>query len=158
MKSHFKRGFAMFLAIGAALSLGLHSACAQIKVACVGDSITAGYGLSNPGTQSYPTQLQALLGSGYSVGNYGNSGTTVLKRSDNTYWNSWAYRASIQSKPNIVVIMFGANDSKAWNWDAAKFNTDYKALIQISGPRLKSAGLHLPDDARFHAESIWQRV
>ena len=37
---------------------GLSPALAQIKVACVGDSITAGYGLSNPGTQSYPAQLQ----------------------------------------------------------------------------------------------------
>lgn len=129
MKIQLKCGFAMFVAVGAALVLGLHSAAAQIKVACVGDSITAGYGLANPGTQSYPAQLQALLGSGYAVGNYGNSGTTVLKRSDNTYWNSWAYRASVQSSPNIVVIMFGANDSKPWNWDAAKFEADYRALI-----------------------------
>jgi lysophospholipase L1-like esterase len=129
MKIQLKRGFAMLLAVGAALVLGLHSASAQIKVACVGDSITAGYGLSNPGAESYPAQLQAILGSGYWVGNYGNSGTTVLKRSDNTFWNSWAYRQSLQFKPNIVVIMFGANDSKPWNWNAAKFNADYKALI-----------------------------
>jgi lysophospholipase L1-like esterase len=129
MKIQLKRGFAMLLALGAALAIGMHSACAQIKVACVGDSITAGYGLSNPGADSYPAQLQAILGSGYSVGNYGNSGTTVLKRSDNTFWNSWAYRQSMQFKPNIVVIMFGANDSKPWNWNAAKFNADYKALI-----------------------------
>jgi lysophospholipase L1-like esterase len=129
MKIQIKSGVAMLLAVGVALALGLHSAGAQIKVACVGDSITAGYGLGNPGGESYPAQLQALLGSGYSVGNYGNSGTTVLKRSDNTYWNSWAYRASIQANPNIVVIMFGANDSKPWNWDAAKFDTDYRALI-----------------------------
>lgn len=129
MKIQLKRGFGMLLAVGAALALGLHSAVAQIKIACVGDSITAGYGLSNPGVESYPAQLQAMLGNGYSVGNYGNSGTTVLKRSDNTYWNSWAYRASIQANPNIVVIMFGANDSKPWNWDAAKFDADYRALI-----------------------------
>lgn len=129
MKIQLKRGFTMLLAIGAALALSAHSAWAQIKVACVGDSITAGYGLSNPGADSYPAQLQAMLGSGYWVGNYGNSGTTVLKRSDNTFWNSWAYRQSMQFKPNIVVIMFGANDSKPWNWDAAKFNADYKALI-----------------------------
>lgn len=127
MKIQLNRGLTMLLAIGAAITLSAQSAWAQIKVACVGDSITAGYVLS--GAQTYPSQLQALLGSGYWVGNYGNSGTTVLKRSDNTYWNSWAYRQSMQFKPNIVVIMFGANDSKPWNWDAAKFNADYKALI-----------------------------
>lgn len=127
MKIQIKRGITMLLALGAALALSAHSAWAQIKVACVGDSITAGYNLS--GADTYPSQLQALLGSGYSVGNYGNSGTTVLKRSDYTYWNSWAYRQSMQFKPHIVVIMFGANDSKPWNWNAAKFNSDYKALI-----------------------------
>ena len=113
MTSRINRRFAMLLALGAALSLSVHSAWAQIKVACVGDSITAGYNIS--GADTYPSQLQALLGSGYWVGNYGNSGTTELKRSDNTYWNSWAYRQSMQFKPNIVVIMFGANDSKPWN-------------------------------------------
>ncbi len=124
-----KRSIQMVLALGVAALLGISSALAQINVACVGDSITAGYGLSNPGAESYPAQLQAILGGGYRVGNYGNSGTTALKRSDNTYWNSWAYRASMQSNPNIVVIMFGANDSKSWNWNAANFDSDYRALI-----------------------------
>lgn len=124
---------ARFLSFGAvALAIvcgGLSPATAAIKVACVGDSITAGYGLSNPGAQSYPAQLQTLLGGGYAVGNYGNSGTTALKSSDNTYWNSWAYNSSTNSSPNVVVIMFGANDSKSWNWNAANFNSDYRALI-----------------------------
>lgn len=127
MKSRIKRGLTMTLALGAAMLLGVQSTWAQIRVACVGDSITAGYNLS--GAQTYPSQLQAILGGGYSVGNYGLSGATALKRSDYTYWNSWAYRASLQSNPNIVVIMFGANDSKAWNWDAARFDADYRALI-----------------------------
>jgi lysophospholipase L1-like esterase len=108
---------------------GLSSAVAQIKVACVGDSITAGYGLSNPGAESYPAQLQSLLGSGYSVGNYGLSGATALKQSDYNYWNTSPYRSSMHANPNIVVIMFGTNDSKSWNWNAANFNADYRALI-----------------------------
>jgi len=87
MKSQIKRSFAILLVIGAALSLGLVSARAQITVTCVGDSITAGYGLSSPSTQSYPAQLQTLLGSGYTVKNFGSSGTTALKVSDNSYWN-----------------------------------------------------------------------
>lgn len=108
----------------------LHSAQAQVKVACVGDSITAGYGLSNPGVDSYPSQLQSLLGSGYSVGNFGLSGSTALKRSDNSYWNTSQYRGSKQFRANTVVIMLGTNDSKSWNWNATNFNTDYRALIQ----------------------------
>ena len=129
MKNPTKRRFLKFLATGAALLLVLQSAWAQVKVACVGDSITAGYALQNPGTESYPAQLQAMLGNGYSVGNFGLSGATAQRRSDYTYWNSWAYRSSLQFKPDIVVIMLGTNDSKPWNWNAAKFDADYRALI-----------------------------
>ena len=111
----------------------LSSEAAQIVVTCVGDSITAGYGLSSPSTQSYPAQLQTLLGSGYTVKNYGSSGTTALKQSDNSYWNPpydpSVFTNSLNSNPNIVVIMFGANDSKLWNWNVTNFNNDYRALI-----------------------------
>ena len=129
MKSLLKRGFALTLAVGALFTLGVQSAWAQVKVACVGDSITAGYGLSNPGADSYPAQLAAMLGNGYSVGNFGLSGATVQKRSDYTYWNTSQYRNSLRFKPNVVVIMLGTNDSKSWNWNAAKFDADYRALI-----------------------------
>jgi acyl-CoA thioesterase-1 len=125
--------FRFALAALALLCGGFSSEAAPIKVTCVGDSITAGYGLSSPSTQSYPAQLQALLGSTYTVINDGASGATVLKVSDNSYWSSqwssWAYTNSMNSNPNIVVIMFGANDSKSWNWNAANFNSDYRALI-----------------------------
>jgi hypothetical protein len=46
---------------------------APIKVACIGDSITEGAGLSNPALESYPARLQRLLGAGYIVRNYGVS-------------------------------------------------------------------------------------
>lgn len=125
IKPHFNRllvACAMFL-------LGLTAAKAQIKVACVGDSITAGLGIANPGTQSCPAQLQALLGSGYTVQNYGDSGRTLMKNTGYSYWDSWAYTSSMGSSPDIVVIMLGTNDTKAWNWSPANFSTDYNALI-----------------------------
>jgi lysophospholipase L1-like esterase len=111
------------------LLVGLQSSLAQIKVACVGDSITYGYLLADPGTQSYPAQLQALLGSSYTVGNYGDSGRTLLQGSGYSYWDSWAYTSSMGSSPNIVVIMLGTNDSKSWNWNATNFDTQYRSLI-----------------------------
>ncbi|MEO7101377.1 MAG: GDSL-type esterase/lipase family protein, partial [Luteolibacter sp.] len=119
MNDRIKHHFARLLAVCAAFLLGTPSAWAQVKVACVGDSITAGYALANPGTQSYPAQLQLLLGSGYTVGNFGLSGATLLKQSDFTYWNSSQYSASRTYNPNIVVIMLGTNDTKSWNWNAA---------------------------------------
>jgi lysophospholipase L1-like esterase len=123
-------GLRFFLVLAVAIVSGsLSTAFAQVHVACVGDSITAGYGLADPGRYSYPAQLQSVLGSGFVVGNFGRSGATALKRSDNTYWNSSQYRASLKSAPDFVIIMLGTNDSKSWNWNATKFNTDYRALI-----------------------------
>jgi alpha-L-fucosidase 2 len=129
MKIQLKRGLTTLLVIGAAVVLSASSAWAQVKVACVGDSITFGYGLASPGTQSYPAQLQALLGSGYVVGNFGLNGATVQKSTAKSYWRTSQFRNSKAFAPNIVVIMLGTNDSKSGNWNATNFNADYRALI-----------------------------
>jgi hypothetical protein len=38
-----------------------------IKIACVGDSITLGVGIPSPETNSYPAQLQKMLGEEFEV-------------------------------------------------------------------------------------------
>jgi lysophospholipase L1-like esterase len=105
--------------------------CARINVACVGDSITYGYSLSNPTTQSYPAQLQAMLGSNYVVTNFGVSSTTMLKNGNDPYWNTSAYSSSLKSRPNIVIIMLGTNDSKPLNWTpyGSQYIGDYESMI-----------------------------
>ncbi|MDZ4330320.1 MAG: hypothetical protein U0945_07025, partial [Flavobacterium sp.] len=40
---------------------------AILKVACIGDSVTAGYLLSDATNESYPSQLQILMGRQYEV-------------------------------------------------------------------------------------------
>src|SRR5512138_1808239 len=82
------------------------------KIACVGDSITAGYGLSNAAQQSYPAVLQSLLGSKHTVQNFGTSGCTLLKKGDQPYWNDGNFGASDTFKPDVVIIMLGTNDAK----------------------------------------------
>lgn len=56
------------------------SAQQRIKVACVGNSITYGTGLSDRATQSYPVKLQKLLGERYEVENFGKPGATLLNQ------------------------------------------------------------------------------
>ena len=41
-----------------------------IRVSCIGNSITYGTGLQNPEKDSYPSQLQNLLGPQYEVGRF----------------------------------------------------------------------------------------
>jgi|GEM_PF-1940752 acyl-CoA thioesterase-1 len=50
---------------------------ASVKVACVGDSITQGFGL---GQLTYPIKLGQMLGEEYEVKNFGLSGRTLLRR------------------------------------------------------------------------------
>jgi lysophospholipase L1-like esterase len=91
-------------------------AAAKIRVACVGASITAGFGTTNHSTQSYPAQMQAILGPGYEVRNFGVSGTTMLRKGDRPYWAAKRYQQALASRPDIAVIDLGGNDSKATNW------------------------------------------
>ena len=51
----------------------------RVKVACVGNSVTYGYGLPDRDSTAYPVQLQRMLGDGYEVGNFGKSGATLLR-------------------------------------------------------------------------------
>lgn len=100
------------------------------RVACVGDSITAGSGLDNPDEESYPAQLTHILGEGFEVGNFGVSGATVLKRGNRPYWGTSQFEPSHAFNPDIVVIMLGTNDAKPSNWKyEGEFIADYTDLI-----------------------------
>ena len=52
----------------------------KINVLCIGDSITFGTGSSDPETKSYPVQLQAQLGDGYTVEKYGVGSCAVIRK------------------------------------------------------------------------------
>jgi sialate O-acetylesterase len=80
-----------------------------IRVACVGDSITAGY-LSSNASFAYPGRLQAQLdskfGAGkYTVTNFGAGGATVQKGADSPYWNRSQYAAFVNGSSYDIVIM-----------------------------------------------------
>jgi acyl-CoA thioesterase I len=106
------------------------SLAVQIKIACVGDSITEGSGLSNPTTESYPAKLGRLLGTNYVVRNFGVSGRTLLKKGDFPYWKEVYYKTSRDWQPDVVIIQLGTNDSKPYNWRyGTNFVSDYEDLI-----------------------------
>ncbi|RFC45008.1 MAG: Lysophospholipase L1 [Verrucomicrobia bacterium] len=90
------------------------SAAVKTKVACVGDSITQGVGA--PGDKSYPAQLGTLLGEGFEVKNFGNSGSTLLRTGDKPYERQGQYKAMLEMKADVYVIKLGTNDTKPHNW------------------------------------------
>lgn len=98
------------------------------RVACVGDSITAGVGASKG--NSYPDQLGRMLGDGYIVKNFGVSGSTLLNHGDRPYQKQGAFKKALEFQPNIVVIKLGTNDTKPQNWKFKdEFVADYKDMI-----------------------------
>ena len=129
-------------AVFASLLFLLMPMAEAVNVACVGDSITYGYGV----TQTYPMQLQALFdardGAGaYTVGNFGINSKTLRNDGDRPYTADSIYPASLASNPDVVVIMLGANDAKIGiNWnvlakDGAStsidiYNADFATLIE----------------------------
>lgn len=97
------------------------------RVACVGDSITFGYGL--PNDNSYPMELSKNLGAKYSVLNFGMSGTTLQKETDFSYWKSKEFTNVFAERPNIIIVKLGTNDTKKAFWNAEHFAADYQLLI-----------------------------
>ena len=103
----------------------------QIKVACIGDSITYGHGISDWKKNNYPAVLQELLGDDYHVANFGSSGACVNPDGDQPYINRDVYKAALEYDADIIVFMMGTNDAKPENWTNVKaFMEDYGALLQ----------------------------
>ena len=103
---------------------------APIRVSCVGDSITAGVG-AGPGG-GWPNQLKAMMGEKWDIRNFGVGGTTLMNSGDIPYQKQRAFQAAKDFKPDVVVIMLGANDTKPRNWQhfARDYEADYRDLVK----------------------------
>ncbi len=102
----------------------------QIKVACIGDSITYGHGISDWKKNSYPVVLQGILGEKYHVANFGSSGACVNPEGDQPYVKRNIYQTALEYDADIIVIMLGTNDAKPENWTNADiFMADYMELV-----------------------------
>lgn len=100
-------------------------------VACLGDSITAGATLEKRIEQSYPGQLQVLLGETFRVDNLGVYGRTLMSLDGQSYLETGRVEYAINKQPDVVVIMLGTNDAKPDNWknQTARFESDYRILL-----------------------------
>ncbi len=88
----------------------------KTRISCCGDSITYGL-MATSEEKSYPSVLQKLLGEGYEVLNFGRSGATVIDDFDvvpdrySPYDKTDEYKKSLESFPDIVILMLGMNDA-----------------------------------------------
>ena len=116
----------------------------RIKVACIGDSITYGFGLADREGACYPAQLQRLLDARYpgvyEVRNFGNSGRGVYldsMRGPEKRGYRWMseHRAALAWRPDIVICNLGINDNGEYIKEheggrrRGQFADDYSALL-----------------------------
>ena len=99
-----------------------------VRMACIGDSITAGVGAE--GDSCYVAVVGKALGNKWVLTNLGVSGATLLKNGDNPYNKLGQYAKVQELKPDVVTIALGTNDSKPQNWKSkAEFEADYTDMI-----------------------------
>ena len=122
---------ALWVSVGllAAAPLDVSVLKRPVRVACIGDSITAGVGTTQD--NSYPTQLSRMLGVKWVVMNFGVGSTTLLNHGDKPYQKEAAFKRALEFQPDVVVIKLGTNDTKPHNWKFKdEFLADFKDLIR----------------------------
>ena len=133
MKINTKRVFLLLMIVFMTLSpilLIVFQNAVAIRVACVGDSITYGAKIEDKFLNSYPAQLQQLLGGKYLVKNFGASGYSMQKNTNFPYWNHPNFQKSSDFQPNVVFLMLGTNDTKPYNWTGTEnFLSDLEDLV-----------------------------
>ncbi len=111
-------------------ALPAHAQSEPVKLAILGDSLAAGYGLAP--AQAFPARLQAALkekGRNVTVINHGVSGDTTAGGVERLDW-------MLGDKPDIVLVELGGNDAlRAVDPAATERNLD--AIVK----KLKEAGV-----------------
>jgi acyl-CoA thioesterase-1 len=117
----------LLLGIGAA-----HAQNAPTKLAVLGDSLAAGFGVKP--AESFPARLEAALkaqGRNVTILNHGVSGDTTAGGLDRIDW-------MLADKPDIVLIELGANDALRGT-DPAVTEKNLAAMVE----KLKAAGVQV---------------
>lgn len=128
--------------LAASLALALPAAAQDrppIRIACIGDSTTAGLGIGEPEKNGYPARLQASYDDEFGPGsrevrNFGVSGSTALPGERS--WADARFAAVAEFNPDIAVIALGTNDCKPENLHAE--GADFPAAVRGLVARLRA--------------------
>lgn len=110
------------------------SGSAQLRIACLGDSITFGARIADRQSSSYPAQLSSLRPAD-EVRNFGVGGATLLLRADRPYARTAAMRDALAWRPDVAVVLLGTNDTcqseRRPNWGEGRdLEDDAAALVE----------------------------
>lgn len=101
---------------------------AAVKLACLGDSITAGMLVKKE--DCWVSRIAKDLARKAEVGNFGVSARCLLFKGDRPITREKAYQDALAFKPDVLLIGMGTNDSKKGNWSHKDdFVSNYKEII-----------------------------
>lgn len=117
-----------------------HANAAELfRIACLGDSITAGYKVKKE--ECWVSRVAKEMKRKADVGNFGVSARCLLFKGDRPITREKAYRDALAFKPDMLLIALGTNDSKRENWiHKDDFAANYKEIIAAfrkENPKLK---------------------
>jgi acyl-CoA thioesterase I len=119
----------------------------QIRIACVGDSITL--------STQYPLNLWDSLGSRYIVGDFGIGGAAVAQTTGMSYLHLPALSIAKNFQPDIVLIMLGTNDAyTTFTEDDSAFIADYITLVSEFQSLSKKPVIYLVEPPPIYNNTI----
>ena len=106
----------------------------KYKIACVGDSLTAGHYWAD---KSYPSYLSKIVSDKYEVGNFGVNGISITgyggsfssTAPNQRYIKQDVYKNCVDFDPDIFAIMLGTNDATEWDKAEPTFLSEYRVLL-----------------------------
>ena len=108
----------------------------KLRVVCIGDSITEGFGLGDDPSVYYPSLLQEFLGEDYVVFNEGVTCSCVTMMDDDTgraiglpYVLQPEYDEALSLAGDIYIVMLGTNDAQDGMHDTEDIQDPYLNLI-----------------------------
>ena len=161
---NFRTGYGRFAAAVNSLLIAIlcaslvHAQTAPVKLAILGDSLAAGYGVKP--AESMPARLEAALkkqGRNVTVINHGVSGDTTAGGLERIDW-------MLADKPDIVLVELGANDAlRATDPAITQRNLDaIITKIKAAGVTVWLAGMLAPrnygSDYAKQFDSLYQRL
>lgn len=119
----------------------------QVRVACIGDSITI--------SSQYPLDLWASLGSGYIVGDFGVGGAAVADSTGMGYMHLTGLEVAKQFKPDIVILMLGTNDAYTYlKQNSTEFTNDYLTIIDEFQSLSKKPTIYLVEPIPIYSNQV----
>ena len=104
----------------------------KYRIACCGDSLTAGHMWPN---QAYPVYLRQDVSENYEVGNFSYNGLSItgyggsFDDPNQRYILRDEYKQSLAYEPDIFAIMLGTNDATGWANAKDIFYDEYCVLL-----------------------------